>query len=219
MTNLLLNYVEDATPTIVHGSTGTVKQGYAMTRKNYIGHHPEEWVSRDTTFLLGCNPEGPDQKPERCAAEWVLPVNPSLVSRSHSASLIICCDRAQGGLHTPNKNDSARIFVNNQSADKVKFKEFLSAHGDYFHRVVYQDIPKISLIESCGTVYLFNFPVAFLTKSGTERVSISLDPRTGWDIDYVVLLLKHTQRRMRPWVVALIFTILGAIFGATAAKL
>ncbi len=218
MTSLLFNYVEDATPTSVHGSTGTVKQGYAMTRKNYIGRHPEEWVSRDTTFLLGCNPEGPDQKPERCAAEWVLPVNPSLVSRSHSAVLIICCDRVQGGLHSPNKNDCARIFINNQSVDIVKLKGLLPAHGDYFHRVV-QDIPRISLIESCGTVYLFNFPVAFFTKSGTERVSISLDPRTGWDIDYLVLVLKHTQRRMQAWVVALIFTILGAIFGATAAQL
>lgn len=216
MKSPFFDYVEEITPFVVAGSTAIVKQGYALTKQTYKGHHHASWVGRDTTFVLGCNPEG--RAAAASAAEWTLAVDASLAARSHDALLVICCDRAQGGLHSPNKGDLARVLVNEQVIDIIGLKDVPRGHDDYFHRVTHQEIPSVPVVKNAGTVYSFNVPVSFLTKSKKEKVSVSLDPGTAWDIDHVIVVLKHMGKRIRPWVVGLIFTILGALGGVAASE-
>lgn len=207
---------EQLSPLIATGSSGDLKQGCGLSKKNR-GKAPPAWVGRDTTLILGCNPDGDAQQEQSIStAEWVFPVTRRLASKAHGAVLVVACDRRQAGLHSPRFGAVARVLVNDNEVDIAGLRERPQGHDDYFHRVTHQEIPPVPVIKNSGTLYSFNVPPEFLSRDDTEKISISVDPGVRWDIDHIVLVMKHTEERIRPWLVAVIFSVLGAFIGAAA---
>jgi hypothetical protein len=163
-------------------------------------------------MILGCHPEGDDKGTEISVAEWTFQVDPRETENAQGGVLLICCDRRQGGLHSPKEGALARVCVNDHEVDVIGLREIPPGHTDYFHRVTHQEIPSVPpLIKNCGTVYSFAIPAEFLEKSREVRVRLTIDTEVRWDIDHVVLVVKRTKRKLRSWVIATVFSILGAV--------
>jgi len=207
--------VHEIEPIVSKGSEGKVTQGCAI-KKGSHGAGQESWVARNTTLILGCHPEGSSKEIEPSAAEWTFSIDTRIKSNIDGAVVIVCCDRRQGGLHSEKLGALVHVKVNDCEVDIIGLKEKPKGYTDFFHRVTNQDIPDVRQIKHCGTKYSFSVPVDFLNcrsdvDIGHEKVILVIDKETRWDIDYVVLVVNHTRKKVRSWVIAVIFTIFGAL--------
>jgi hypothetical protein len=222
-------FFEDVTvmePLISKGSEGKVVQGCAIKRDS-PGPGQESWVGRDTTLILGCHPDGSSKETEPSAADWTFLIDKRLKSTMDGALVLVGCDRLQGGLHSQRPGARAQVLVNDRVVDDVGLCVIPENHTDYFHRVSSQGIPDVRQIRYCETKYSFSVPADFLNNSDEgsvtspvqTRVSLVLEKGVRWDIDYVVLAVKRTRRKLKSWVVAVLFTIVGAVAGLVLTEL
>ncbi len=212
--SFFLESVEDVRHFSRSGSAAVVTHGTAVTKHNR-GVCPPGWASRDTTLILGCDPEtGRAQEPT--SAHWTFRIEDELIRKASCAVLLICCDRDQAGLHTQNRGAQARVSVNADELDLIGLTNIPEGHDDYFHQVAHQDRPAVPLIANCGTVYSFNIPVSFLREACSQEIEVSTDAGVCWDIDHVVLVITRAKQRIRTWIVTLLLAVIGAIVTAMA---
>ena len=223
MAELFFESICTTVPIVLKGSDGKVTQGYAIT-KNSHGPEQASWVTRNSTLILGVTADNSCQETGQSAVDWKFLINKRLRSKIDGAAIIVSCDRAQGGLHSGKMGALAHVKVNDCEVDIIGLREIPQGHTDYFHTTTTQDIKDIQQIKDSGTHYSFSVPVEFLNSRrggncalfGQETVSLAIDQEVRWDIDYVVLVIKYTRRKIKAWLVALISTIFGAFIGVMA---
>jgi len=209
---LVFEKTEQVTRTVTTGSQARLVQGCAIT-KSAPGNRESVWVRGDTTIILGCHPEGPEHETEGTCAEWTLEVSPSLLRRATDATLVICCEREYGGLHSGIQGRFAHIFVNDQKVDLVHLLVIPEGHTDYFYRQSERLFWTVAPMRNCNTVYRFGVPIPFLNAKQPVTVRITIDPQVAWDIDYLALIVNHERKKLRAWIPTTLGTVGGFALG------
>lgn len=173
------------------GSDAQLIAGNAATAAHNRGC-PRFWFSGATTIILGGAEVSPDLQtdPSETAAQWNIQVDPQSIHRFSQAFLIVACIRYFGGLHTDQYDTRADIFLNAQPIDGFALCVRPPQHTDYFHRPPLPEIPRISPISGCQTVYAWSLLKHVLNETGDQQVRIRIDHAVRWDIDYLGVLIQ-----------------------------
>lgn len=215
MGSVLFEEHTGVTAVTVPGSQAAIETGLGATARN-----PEAcnagWFVGATTVILGGGGHGTPPT----TARWEILVDPGAIRHCQAGYLVICCERAHGGLHTLRYGATAEVCLNGRNRDLIGLKDVPAGHTDYFHRPPTPlAIPEAWPSSGCATVYSWPIDRRHLSDTGTQTVTVRLEKDISWDIDYVSVLLVHTSRKLRDPYKQIAYIVLGALLGAVATVL
>ncbi|MGH9764580.1 MAG: hypothetical protein ACREDR_25535, partial [Blastocatellia bacterium] len=74
-------------------------------------------------------------------------------------------------------------------------------------------------ISDCKTVYSWPVNKDDLVSEAIQKVSVEIDSKVLWDIDYVALILRRSARKLKPGVERAIWTLIGIAAGVAGTLL
>jgi hypothetical protein len=170
----------------VLGSDAQVASGPSVTLQT--GHAcPPYWFSGESTIVLGRSPKPDDGHSCETRAGWVVTMDAASVQHFRRGFIIIGCLRFFGGLHSERFSSRADVFFNDRRIDGFALRVVPPEHSDYFLRIPVPALPEIGPISSCPTLYVWPLQRYDLLLSGTQQVTVRIDPEVRWDVDYVAI--------------------------------
>jgi hypothetical protein len=204
---------------LVHGTCGHVLKGSTATHKAPGEFNPGCFTG-DHTVILGSEDHG---EAKECCVEWPIPFEPATLGAAEGGFLIVACERNLGGLHTTLIGAKARVSLNGHGRDFIRLENCPLGHNDFFHSdqpngfldlPVGNNVDLLRPIRNCKTIYTWPISKDQLIGDKDQVIQISLDPEVLWDIDYLALVLERPTKRLRKWVLTLIWLGVGGILGA-----
>ncbi len=171
---------------LVNGIVGTAK---------VPNGHPLTSFSGDSTAILGAADSEGMESISETTATWNIPLDARALRHFDSGYLVVACLRYFGGLHSWIYDSKVKISMNHKMVDGFGLRVKPLNHSDYFHRIPSPNLPDISPISYCQTIYAWPLLKDKLENTLEQLVSIEIGNNVRWDIDYIGLVFKVSNTR------------------------